>query len=635
MMDFLYDFHFLRPLLLLFLLLPVALYLKKIKIATGASSWEDVCDKNLLNFLLVNNSNAKRISVKKFIYTALIFGTLAAAGPCWKKEEIPTFSIENPNMFILSLAQDMQLKDIPPSRLERAKFMLSDITEGLNDGQFGVAVYSNEPYVISPITDDVRLIKNLLPQITPDIVPDQGDRLDRAIDLAFERFKTAGYASGNIILFASDVGQRFDLALEKAKLAHGNHYNIHIVDTSYSGNEKLKLIADAGGGVYMSVKELSVDKLLDRLNTLNNERLTITENLRSNYLDFGYYLLFIPLVCMLVFFRRGLLALFFCCVATQAYADFWKNDNQEGYLLFQEGQYEEAVKKFTDTNWKGVSFYKQDDYENALKEFSKQSDEIALYNQGVVLVKLCKYEEALKLFDTLLQKNPQYEDARYNKQVLTELFEKSKTDPSVLDCNNDQQQNEQNQNQNNQDQQNDNQNQQEKNKENSDNDNSQQSNENKQEQNDQQENQNNSDNSQNTDSNKDETEEQNNENQQSGNNQDKSNNNQNQQDSSENQNDNSSPDDSQNTPQPANSDEGNENKSHNNDGENQAGNEKQNTEQNAPLANMKKGDENEKYDEEALAMQRRYREIPEDVGGLLREFIKKEYMKDRYKNENM
>ena len=49
----------------------------------------------------------------------------------------------------------------------------------------------------------------------------------------------------------------------------------------------------------------------------------------------------------------------------------------------------------------------------------------------------------------------------------------------------------------------------------------------------------------------------------------------------------------------------------------------------------KEGDENEKYDEEAMAMQRLYREIPEDVGGLLREFIKKEYMKDRYNNENM
>jgi hypothetical protein len=36
-----------------------------------------------------------------------------------------------------------------------------------------------------------------------------------------------------------------------------------------------------------------------------------------------------------------------------------------------------------------------------------------------------------------------------------------------------------------------------------------------------------------------------------------------------------------------------------------------------------------------MALQRMYREISYDVGGLLREFIKKEYMKDRYNNENL
>ena len=47
----------------------------------------------------------------------------------------------------------------------------------------------------------------------------------------------------------------------------------------------------------------------------------------------------------------------------------------------------------------------------------------------------------------------------------------------------------------------------------------------------------------------------------------------------------------------------------------------------------KTGDKDEEYDEKALMMERKYREIPEDIGGLLREFIKKEHMKDRYKNE--
>ena len=167
--------------------------------------------------------------------------SIACAGPSWKKLEIPTFTIENPNMFVLSLAQDMQLTDVTPSRLDRAKYAILDIIDGVEQGQFGLEVYSQEPYVISPITDDVNLIKNIMPQIVPNIVPDNGDRLDRAIDLAIKRFVNAGYSSGNIILFTSDVGSRFDLALELVEKAKKLDYTVNVVDTSFLGNEKLPI----------------------------------------------------------------------------------------------------------------------------------------------------------------------------------------------------------------------------------------------------------------------------------------------------------------------------------------------------------------------------------------------------------
>ena len=177
MNDLFHNFHFLRPWLLVFLLLPLLLFFKKLKTGGNASSWADVCDKNLLNFLLVSNSGQRHFSVKKLIYTGLAVAAIAAAGPAWKKTEIPSLAVENPNMFVLSLAQDMQLTDITPSRLDRAKFMISDLAEHIPQGQFGLEVYSEEPYVITPIADDVKLLKNLLPQIRPDIVPDNGDRL--------------------------------------------------------------------------------------------------------------------------------------------------------------------------------------------------------------------------------------------------------------------------------------------------------------------------------------------------------------------------------------------------------------------------------------------------------------------------
>lgn len=640
MIEFLQNFHFLRPWILLFLLLPLGLYLKKINIKAGASSWENICDKNLLDFLLTGSNKLKKISIKKFIYTGLVFAVLSAAGPAWKKREVPTFAVENPVMFILSLAPNMQLTDISPSRLERAKFMISDITDNLEQGQFGLEVYSQEPYLITPLSDDAKLIKSLLEQIVPDIVPDDGDRPDRAIDLAIERFKTAGYASGNIILFASDVGQRFDLALEAVKKAQELNYTVNVVDSSYSGSEKLKLLAEKGNGVYLSVKEADPKKLIHKISDINQEKMTLSQNLRSNYLDFGYYLLFIPLLCLLPFFRKGILILCFMLLSTQAKAGFLLNDNQEGLRFFKQEQYEAALHKFQDPLWRGISLYKMDKKDEALKELAKSQSDVSFYNSGVILTKQCEYQKALEAFSKAVELNPDNKDAIYNKKVLEDLFERAKSDPSVLNCNNNQEQNQQ-QNQDNQ------QNEQQQNQEqSSSSDKNEQSEQNQDKQNEQQ--QQSEDNQSSSDKQAQDKQNDQNESEQSSNedkkNHDEQQSKQDKTDDKSAQNDNAegqenAEDDKQqekgNTPDKANNDNGDENKSKNNEGNDDKGTEEQQEEQNASLMNAKKGDDDTPYDEEALAMQRRYREIPEDTGGLLREFIKKEYIKDRYNDENL
>ena len=648
MTDFIQNFHFLRPWILLFLILPLCFYLKKIQFNDKISSWEKICDKNLLGFLLVHNNSRRRISLRGFFYVGLLSCIIGSAGPAWKKVEVPTFVIENPSMFVLSLAQDMQLKDISPSRLERAKFIISDIANHFDNGQFGLEVYSQEPYIVSPITDDIKIIKSLLSQITQDIVPDQGDRPDRAIELAIERFKSSGYSSGQIILLASDVGQRFDFALDAVQKAAKLNYSVNVIDMSFSKSDKLQLLAEKGNGIYLSVKTFNLEKLISKINEKNNEKMLLSQNLRSSYLDYGYYLVFIGLLCMLPFFRRGLLVAFITfLMSVDAEAGFLLNNNQEGLKLFNEKQYEKAVEKFEDPVWRGVSFYRQEKNEEALKEFEKVKSDIALYNTGVVLTKMCQYDKALKAFLESLKINPQNKDALYNKKVLEDLFEQAKKDPSILSCTNQQQQNNQGNNDN------------ENKNENSDQNNSQQNEDNKQKENQ-------TDSSQNDKSQEKQNSQQSSTNENHSSNTDNEENKPQQNQSSEQKQEDSTPqqdnsqtqsssesdennaekpsdldnennpqnEENQNSPQKANQDNGEENKSDNTEGEDTNATENQEQEIEAPVMNAKEGDENTPYDEEALAMRRRYREIPEDPGGLLREFIKKEYMKDRYHDEN-
>ena len=451
-------------------------------------------------------------------------------------------------MLLLNMSTDMAVRDLTPNRLTCAKFEISDLLKLLQNVQAGLIVYTREPFLITPITEDLSLIENLLPAVVFNIMPANGDRLDRAVALAVEKFQNAQYASGSIVVFTSDVGERFDLALEEA--------------------EKAK----AAGFVEQIAREIE--------KTISDE-LKISENLRSDWDDFGYFLLIIPLLCCLYFFRRGILVLAFVLGGTvSAQAGFFLNSNQEGLKAYNGGDYQAAAQTFEDSRWKASALYKAGNYEEAFREFSKNGDAEALYNQGNALAKSGKIEEAVKKYEEVLQKEPGHEDAKFNLEYLKRQQE---------------QQNQQQQNQDKQELQNQQQSQPQGGAEN----NRRQGQEQQRQDNQSQGQQNNSENRQADDEDGQSRQEQ---------------------------------------PQAAEGQQDGQNDSKQSGlredektGDRRRDAEKQSEEQKSAAAELQKGDENAKYDEEVQARAQQYRDIPEDAGGLLRAFIQKEYRKNRYK----
>ena len=195
--SFLLNFHFLRPWWLLLLIVPILFYSWVFKNDHNLSSWEKVCDKKLLQFLLVKGqSGARKLSVI-MMYLGLISAIVIAAGPSWKKQEIPALESNTPLMIVLNLSSEMKNTDVTPNRLARAKINLTEILRDIKGVESGLMVYTDEPFLISPLSADNKLIINLLPAVSFDIMPLNGDRLDRAIKLAKEKIKAAGYKNGN------------------------------------------------------------------------------------------------------------------------------------------------------------------------------------------------------------------------------------------------------------------------------------------------------------------------------------------------------------------------------------------------------------------------------------------------------
>ncbi len=584
MTDFINNFHFLRPWFLLFLLLPLFLLFKhKSQDITTDSPWSKVCDKNLLEFLLVKKHNdTKKISplLKNLI---LLILPLSLAGPCWQKTENPALSVNNPLIIALNMSSGMWSKDVSPSRAARAKFLIKDILNGVNSTETGMEVYSREPFMISPISEDKSLIDNLLPAITYDIMPVNGDRLDRAIDLAVERLSGAHYEDGNIIVLTYDIGERFDLALESASKAADAGYKVNVIDINSQQNSKLKMLADKGRGIYVGYNQ-NLEPLFATINNVGLNKFRQSENIQTVWQDNGWYLLFLPAVLLLYFFRRGIIipSIIMILIATDADAGWFLNNNQEAMKAFEQGNYAEAAQKFENQQWKASAAYKNGDYTKAVQIYENFDDTENLYNYGNALAKSGKIKEAIEKYEQVLKQNPNHEDAKFNLEYLKKQ----------------QNQNQQQQQHNNQQNQQDKQNKKQQSAQNN--------------QNSEQEN---SENSQSQQSEQSETEQQNAQNSENQNNENSEQSANTEQQNSDRENNKNKNDDKNTAEQPSQS----ENQPENGDKEQQV---------QALSSSDKSDDEKER---EIRARQQKFREIKEDKGGLLRAFIRKEYNRKRYK----
>lgn len=413
------NFHFLRPWFLLLLAVPAVFYFILFRNDANLSSWEKVCDKKFLDFLLIKGNNHRRKFSVFLIYTGLILSVLSLAGPTWQKEEQPLLINNAPLVILLNLSTDMQQKDILPNRLTRAKMEIASLLEQkeLAGVESGLIVYTAEPFMISALSDDAQLIINLLPAINFDIMPLNGDRLDRAINYALAKIKAAGYQEGSIVVFGAAAGTDFVAAQTAARQAKAAGMIISTVNMTMQPNAGLKQIATAGGGIAVNVAEVST--LARKIDTWWQKDKTESKNVAETWRDFGYYLLFMPLLCCLYFFRRGLLALvFFVSLSMPAVAGFFLNNDQEAMKLYEKGEYAEAAKKFKNEQWQGSSWYRAGNYAQAADSFAKAKDTENIYNYGNALAKSGDIAGAIKQYEEVLKQNPQHEDAKYNLEYL-------------------------------------------------------------------------------------------------------------------------------------------------------------------------------------------------------------------------
>ena len=122
----------------------------------------------------------------------------------------------------MDISNSMLAQDVTPSRLDKAKMLVSSIVDQMTDDKIGLIVYAGESYTQLPITSDYVSAKMFLETISPSLITTQGTDIKQAIDLAMKSFTPNQDVSKAIFVITDgedNEGGAVEMAREAAK--HG------------------------------------------------------------------------------------------------------------------------------------------------------------------------------------------------------------------------------------------------------------------------------------------------------------------------------------------------------------------------------------------------------------------------------
>ncbi|MDX1695356.1 MAG: VWA domain-containing protein [Ketobacteraceae bacterium] len=452
------QFHFLRPEWFLALVPVVALIILLWNRRSAYGSWQQVIAPHLLQHLLEGSGQTKNRAPLIFLLIAWILAVIALAGPTWKKLPQAVQKKVNAQVIVLDLSLSMYAQDVSPSRLERARFKLSDILKRSNEGLTGLVVFAGTPHVVTPLTDDTRTILSMVDSLSPDIMPIPGSDPAAAVIKAREVLEQGGMYQGHIILLTDDLPANFADEVRKEINPADTPVSIFAIGTSEGSPISLpggNFIKDSAGSIVVAkvnegTMKTAARQLGGRFTTLtySDEDIDYLLGLKANLLDqemketerdfdtwdeMGYWLVFLLLPLAAAGYRKGWLGgLLLPLVAgaalyapQQAHAslweDLWQTPDQQGQQAWRKEQYQSAAEKFEDPMWKGSALYRSEKYEEAAEEFARLDTADSHYNRGNALARQQKIQEAIEAYETALEKDPDMEDAKKNLELLKQM----------------------------------------------------------------------------------------------------------------------------------------------------------------------------------------------------------------------
>lgn len=127
---------------------------------------------------------------------------------------------------------------------------------------------------------------------------------------------------------------------------------------------------------------------------------------------------------------RALILIALLASSFSAQADWdslWRNTEQRGDALLQQGNAAQAARTYTDPQHQAYARIRAGDYAAAARELASLKDKDSDYNRGIALAHTNDLQGALDAFDAALKLDPKDKDARHNRELVEKALKQSKS----------------------------------------------------------------------------------------------------------------------------------------------------------------------------------------------------------------
>ena len=168
-------------------------------------------------------------------------------------------------------------------------------------------MYTGEPFVVSPLTEDGQTIDALLSSLTPDIMPVEGQQLATALEQGAQLIKQAGFQQGQLLVLTASAPSPESISTAKGLARAGIETSvIPVLSTDIALSPSFQQLVSAGQGELIRFTDTAAD--IDKWLAATHQHQHYTANLQDEiplWRDEGRWFLIPALLLLLPVFRRG------------------------------------------------------------------------------------------------------------------------------------------------------------------------------------------------------------------------------------------------------------------------------------------------------------------------------------------